>query len=125
MGEPVARAAKTEPEVVQALREEPGVDSVLPLDAPADGAVSLVQFLAGNLDCTNVRLGVLKLGLRRALPAPLSQHGKSAAAHTIFEQTPSLLHFSSSGKGARQTLFYISYIQNKAKRATVGEDYRG
>lgn len=76
MDEPVARVVKTEPEVVQALREEPGVDSVLPLDAPAGGAVSLVQFQAGNLDCMSVRLGVQKLGLRRALPALLSQHGK-------------------------------------------------
>ncbi|KYQ50056.1 Beta-1-syntrophin [Trachymyrmex zeteki] len=75
MGELVVRVAKMEPEVVQALREEPGVDSALPLDAPADGVVFLVQFQAGNLDCMSVRLGVRKLGLRRALPVPLSQHG--------------------------------------------------
>ncbi|EGI58348.1 hypothetical protein G5I_13566 [Acromyrmex echinatior] len=79
MDEPVVRAAKMEPEVVQALREEPGVDSALPLDVPADGVVFLVQFQAGNLDYMNVRLGAQKLGLRRALPVPLSQHGKSSA----------------------------------------------
>jgi len=86
MDEPVVRAAKTEPEVVRALREEPGVDSVLLLDAPADGAVFLVQFLAGNLDCMSVRLGVQKLGLRRALLAPLSQHGKSSTILTILNK---------------------------------------
>lgn len=84
MGEPVARAARTEPEVARALREEPGVDLVSALDAPADGAVSLVQFQAGNLDCTSVRLGVQRLGLRRALPAPSSQHGKSFT-HLFFK----------------------------------------
>lgn len=86
MDEPVVRAAKTEPEVVQALREEPGVDSVSPLDASADGAVSLVLFQAGNLDCMSVRLGVQKLGLRRALPAPLSQHGKPSTVFTILNK---------------------------------------
>lgn len=84
MDEPVARAARTVPEVAQALREEPGVDSVLALVAPADGAVSLVQFQAGNLDCTSVRLGVRRLGLRRASPAPLSQHGKSFTHKHLF-----------------------------------------
>jgi len=86
MDEPVVRAAKTEPEVVQALREEPGVDSVSPLDASADGAVSLVLFQAGNLDCMSVRPGVQKLGLRRALPVPLSQHGKPSTVFTILNK---------------------------------------
>lgn len=86
MGEPVARAARTEPEVVRALREEPGVDSVLGLDAPADGAVSSVQFQAGSLDCTSARPGVRRLGLRRASPAPLSRHGESLAQTSLFFQ---------------------------------------
>lgn len=99
MDEPVVRAAKTELEVVQALHEEPAVDSVLPLDAPADGAVSLVQFQAGNLDCTSVRLGVQKLGLRRALPVPLSQHGKFSTVFTILNKWSRLfLEFSSYNK---------------------------
>lgn len=76
MDEPVARAARTGPEVARALREEPEVDSVSPAAAPAGGAVSLAQFQAENSDCTNVRLGVQKLGLRRALPVPSSRHGK-------------------------------------------------
>ncbi|KAM0728145.1 hypothetical protein ACS0PU_005614 [Formica fusca] len=74
MDEPVARAARTGPEVARALREEPEVDSVSPAAAPAGGAVSLAQFQAENSDCTNVRLGVQKLGLRRALPVPSSRH---------------------------------------------------
>ncbi|KYN50526.1 hypothetical protein ALC57_00166 [Trachymyrmex cornetzi] len=86
MDEPVVRVAKMEPEVVQALREEPGVDSALPLDAPADGVVFLVQFQVGNLDYMSVRLGVQKLGLRRALPVPLSQHGKSSTVFTILNK---------------------------------------
>jgi len=86
MDEPVVRVAKMEPEVVQALREEPGVDSVLRLDVPADGVVFLVQFQAGNLDYMSVRLGAQKLGLRRASPVPLSQHGKSSTVFTILNK---------------------------------------
>lgn len=74
--EPVARAARTGPEVARALREVPEVDSVSPAAAPADGAASLAQFQAENSDCTSARLGVQKLGLRRALPVPSSRHGK-------------------------------------------------
>lgn len=108
MDEPVVRAAKTEPEVAQALREEPGVDSVLLLDAPADGAVSLVQFQAGNLDCMSVRLGVQKLGLRQALPAPLSQHGKSSIVFTILNKWPDLfLKFSSCNKRKKKGNYHF------------------
>lgn len=48
MDEPVARVARTAPEAVQVLREEPAADSVLLVDAPEDGAVSLAQFQAGS-----------------------------------------------------------------------------
>jgi len=72
----VARAAKTVPEAAQVLREEPAADSVLPADAPADGAVSLAQFQAGNSDSTSARLGARKLGPHPVLPVRLSQHGK-------------------------------------------------
>lgn len=61
---------------MRALREEPAADLVWPVDAPADGVVSLVQFQGGNSDCTNARLGAQKPGLPRALPVRLSRHGE-------------------------------------------------
>lgn len=76
MDGPVARAARTEPEVARAPHEEPEVALVLPAAAPADGAASLAQFQVENSDCTNARLGVRKLGPRRASPAPSSRRGK-------------------------------------------------
>jgi len=90
MDGPVARAAKTAPEAAQVLREEPAADSVLPADAPADGAVSLAQFQAGNSDCTSARLGARKLGLLPVLPVPLSQHGKCFTVSLIPRMRPCL-----------------------------------
>lgn len=74
MDEPVARAARTEPEVARAPRGAPGADSA---DAREGGVVSSEQFQVGNSDYTNAHLGVQKHGLRRVLLVLLSQHGKS------------------------------------------------
>jgi len=86
MDGPVARAAKMVPEAAQVLREEPVADSVSPADAPADGAVSLAQFQAGNSDSTSARLGARKLGLHPVSPVLLSQHGKYFTVSTIPRQ---------------------------------------
>jgi len=83
MDGPVARAARTGPEVARAPREEPEVASVLPAAAPVDGAASSAQFQVENSDCTNARLGVRKLGPRRASPVLSSRQGKTEP-FTIF-----------------------------------------